>query len=746
VERATEDRVQTDAIVAIDGRGRVVLFDLMAERLFGYAADEVLGKNVTMLMPEAYRDRHTSQLARYVATGESHILGSEIHVDALRRDGSLVPVALRVSELPAHDDERLFVAAICDLGARELMHEARWYREVFDLAMVGIALVDPTGRYVWTNHRMTEILGYSAEELRSCHFQDLTHPDDVAKDDEHLRLLLEGAISIYATEKRYLRRDGSAVWVEVWARRLEESDGGPRHIVAILVDIDRRKRAEDADRATLSLLRATLESTADGLLVVDLDGHIVSYNRRFATMWGIPEPVLASKNDEAVLEHMRPQLADPEAYLERVHALYGRPSVESFDIVELGDGRAFERYSKPQVLENEIIGRVFSFRDVTPRRVAEERLRRSQELLAHAQKMEAMGRLAGGVAHDFNNLLSVITGYANLLGKSLPETDRRQRYVQPITSAVDRAAALTAQLLAFSRKQPRKLAVLDLNLVVRDVEDMLARLLGEDITVETHLAPSLWPVFADRGQLEQVIVNLAVNARDAMSGGGVLRITTSNVRGEGGPDAVCLEVADTGVGMDEATKAHIFEPFFTTKPLGHGTGLGLSTVHGIVEQSGGSIEVESELGRGTTFTVRLPASRGIGEETPTSERVRGGGERGRETILLVEDHVELRGLVRVVLESRGYRVLLAQDPAEALAVARKEDVDLLLADVVLPRSSGPEIFAALQAEHPNLAVLYVSGYLELHGRAVFDARAPFLAKPFSPDALARKVREVLDGG
>jgi PAS domain S-box-containing protein len=611
--------------------------------------------------------------------------------------------------------------------------------------MVGIVLVTPEGHLRWSNRRAAEILGYEVDELQARRFQDLTHPEHLEADAQCTRDLLAGAIPFCETDKRYLRKDGSVVWVHLWTRVLRSSEGGPLYFVSILEDIDKRKRAEEADRATLSLLRATLESTADGILVVDFHRHIVLYNQRFAAMWRVPESILKTRDADVTLAHALPQLVDPDRYLERMRELYESPSAEDFDVVEFVDGRVFERYSKPQFLGDEIVGRVWRFRDVTLRREAEEKLRRSQELLAHAQKMEAIGRLAGGVAHDFNNLLSVITGYANLLAQSLPENDRRQRLIGPIGAAVDRAAALTTQLLAFGRRQPRKVAVLDLNHVVRDVEEMLARLLGDDVVVETSLDPELWPIFADRGQIEQVMINLAVNARDAMSENGLLRIATSNVRREGAPDAVRLALTDTGVGMDDETLAHIFEPFFTTKGPGQGTGLGLATVHGIVEQSGGTIEVESALGRGTTFAVLLPPSRGRADQAPIPERGRAEPGRGRETILVLEDHAELRGLVRAILESHGYRVLVSEGRSEALEAARSEPIDLLLADVVLPRASGPEVAAALKAEHPNLVVLYVSGYPELHGKAIFEANAPFLAKPFTPEALAHKVREVLDG-
>jgi two-component system, cell cycle sensor histidine kinase and response regulator CckA len=386
-----------------------------------------------------------------------------------------------------------------------------------------------------------------------------------------------------------------------------------------------------------------------------------------------------------------------------------------------------------------------------------DELTQAQDQLAQARKMEAVGLLAGGVAHDFNNMLMVMLGRSDLLLRRLPPADAMRRDLELIRSTGQRAADLTRQLLAFSRKQVLEPRVLSLNTVVSELAPMLERLIGETIELQTALPAGLGEVRADRGQMEQVIMNLVVNARDAMPRGGRLTVETANVeldatsvRGRVGMQAgphVLLAITDTGVGMDEPTRARIFEPFFTTKAFGEGTGLGLATVHGIVNQSGGTIWVYSEPGSGTTFKIYLPR---VTEAAPDDALARGADEapRGSETILLVEDQGDVRDYACDVLEAQGYTVLLAKDGAEALEVAggHAGRIHLLLTDVVMPRMSGRELAERLVQLRPDLAVLYMSGYPD---RAVVDhgilgPGVTFLQKPVATDALARKVREVMD--
>jgi nitrogen-specific signal transduction histidine kinase/CheY-like chemotaxis protein len=388
-------------------------------------------------------------------------------------------------------------------------------------------------------------------------------------------------------------------------------------------------------------------------------------------------------------------------------------------------------------------------------REANDALRRSEEQLRQAQKLEAVGRLTGGIAHDFNNLLSVILSSSDLASADLSPDSPAQADLAEIRHAARRAADLTRQLLAFSRQQVLEPRNLDLNEVLFNLQKLLARVLGEDIELRMRLSPRLGTVKADPGQIEQVVMNLVVNARDAMPRGGMLTVETSNVYLDEAYARVHLEVepgryvllavSDTGVGMDKETQARAFDPFFTTKEQGKGTGLGLATVFGIVKQSGGNIWLYSEPAGGATFKIYLPRVQEAAE-TLSAIPVRRDA-RGTETILLAEDEPQVRAIARTILEKAGYRVLEATTPADALAISDQTDlIDLLLTDVIMPKISGRELAERITKRRPSLKTLFMSGYTDdavvLHG--VLEAGVFFLQKPFTPDSLARKVRDVLD--
>ncbi|HYC53220.1 MAG TPA: response regulator, partial [Gemmatimonadaceae bacterium] len=404
---------------------------------------------------------------------------------------------------------------------------------------------------------------------------------------------------------------------------------------------------------------------------------------------------------------------------------------------------------------NEVVRLRYAFERMA-KRVSE---RQTLELqLRHAQKMEAVGRLAGGVAHDFNNLLTAIRSYADLLIADTPEWDEKRADLLEIRKASERAAALTAQLLAFSRKQMLQPRVLDTSQVLTELRGMLDRLMVEDINLTMDIAPDVWPVKADRGQLEQVIVNLAVNAKDAMPNGGVIRVAAMNTTLEH-PIAtrhgeipngqyVAVSVTDTGIGMDLKTQNKVFEPFFTTKPIGQGTGLGLATVHGIVAQSGGFVRVQSELQLGTTFTVFLPRVHETPKRSGNHAAIPEDRDQGTETILLVEDEQAVRALARRVLERAGFRVLEAETPSVALALARAHasQIQLIVSDVVMPEMNGPALVTRISELCPSARVLFISGYTddEIIGRGLSEPGMLLLPKPFSAQELVERVRQALD--
>ena len=477
---------------------------------------------------------------------------------------------------------------------------------------------------------------------------------------------------------------------------------------------------------------------------------MVDSNQRFATMWRVPADVLDSRQDDRLLAFVLDQLRAPEVFLAKVRDLYGQSEATSLDTLEFKDGRVFERFSMPQKLDGRSIGRVWSFRDVTEVRRQAQALRDSERRLMQAQKLEAIGRLAGGVAHDFNNMLTAILGETQLLLMRLPEESGLRESLDNIRGAAERASRLTRHLLAFGQRQHAEPRVIALRDVVTSIEPLVRRLAGPRVTLDIRLGSSSPHVFADPALLEQVIVNLVLNARDAMPEGGKLSLHISSThetpsgnraRSEGW---ALLVVTDSGAGIEPDVLPHLFEPFFTTKQTGRGTGLGLASVYGVVQQSGGSIDVDSKPGLGAKFTVWLPQSVAPVVPAPAAPPREAGPSRGSETILLVEDESVVRGLVTALLREGGYRVIEATSGEQALRIARAEpgEIALLLSDVVMPGMAGPALAATLIRDRPALRVLFMSGYPgvpDVSGRSL-----PLLGKPFTSEQLRAQVRLAID--
>jgi signal transduction histidine kinase/DNA-binding response OmpR family regulator len=531
-------------------------------------------------------------------------------------------------------------------------------------------------------------------------------------------------------------------------------------------DITDRRRAEEEVRRSRDQLEIILENIADAIMVLDAGGAVVFLNDAAARLLDFPsatEAMEAARSGDPRRLTGRLDIRDedgvpiPPDRVPIALALQGRdvpPTLLRYRTGRRdGDRWAITRAKPIRDGQGHPRLAVSIVQDVTDIRRAEEQSRQSQ-------KMEAIGRLAGGVAHDFNNLLTAINGYSDLLLAGLSPEDGSRSYVEEIRKSGERAASLTRQLLAYSRKQILTPRVLRLGEIIRQMEGLVRRLIGEDLDFVAALDPEAGRICADQGQVEQVILNLVVNARDAMPDGGKLTIGTGNA--EVRPDFIAvdaslrpgkyvvLSVTDTGMGMDEEVKSRLFEPFFTTKGQSQGTGLGLSTVYGIVSQSGGAVTVHSEPGKGATFKVYFPAAAGAEDSVPAPQPgEEGPAPRGDETILVVEDEDAVRRLVVNVLSGLGYRVLQASEGMEALEAARGHagGIDLLLTDVVMARMGGRELASRIRLLKPSIRVAYMSGYTEdaivRHG--VLDAEAHFLQKPFSPGALARRIREVLDG-
>ena len=633
---------------------------------------------------------------------------------------------------------------------KQLLEREALFHLISENAADMIAVVDMEGRRIYNSLSYQSVLGYSPEELQASSAFEQIHPDDreqVRKAAEEARVRGSGK----TLEYRFRHKNGNWLFIESTSSVIRNAKGEPEKLVIVNRDITERKKTEEALRRSETGFRTVVEDAPYGIFRANAKARLLQVNPALQTMLGYEseEELLHSDlaNDifrqAGEYQRMIDQLIRAEEFKDMEMEWKRKDGTPI--TVRCSGRRGGEGNGSPAYFE------VFA-EDVTEKRILERQLRM-------AQKMEAIGRLSGGIAHDFNNLLGVIIGYSALLKRKLTESNALFDHALEIEKAGQRAASLTKQLLAFSRQQVLTPSVLNLNTLATDMEKMLPRLLGEDIEVRLVLDSELGQVKADQSQIEQVIMNLAVNARDAMPVGGKLRILTSNVEldrkyarshpGSKTGHFVMLSVTDTGTGMDSETLAHIFEPFFTTKERGKGTGLGLATVYGVVKQSNGYIWVDSKLGEGTSFQVYLPRHN---EQVLVEEQKNDTEEklRGSESILLVEDADPLRKLAHTFLESAGFHVMTAESGERAMEVVAGYlgTFDLLLTDVIMPGMNGRVLSEQLLPRQPGMKVLYMSGYTDsfIAGHGVLDPGTNLLHKPFTEEVLIRKIREVLDGG
>ena len=800
-----------DALVTVDAGGIVTDWNGQASAIFGWSREETLGRRLSeLIIPPQDRDAHEQGLRQYLASGEAHFLNRRVEVLALRRAGEEFPVELAIS--PVRVGGTIFFSAfIRDITERreaetKLKESEVRYRSVVNALDEGVVVIDAEGVVRTGNASAERILGLQSDELTGWSLRDerwrAIHEDGsrFLPEDYPPAVTLRTGEPCASVIMGVYRPDGRLRWIEMNSRPLPAEGGsGPSAVVVSFSDITERKRAEERLTAQYAVTRALAESRSLEEAVpkimqavgqnlewdcgifwrVDRNAGLLrcldqwrasgveagsflerTWERIFKPEEGLPGRIWASGKAAWITDVAHDANFPRQGLAQEVgfHGAFGFPVRVGGDIEGV-----IELYSRQvRVPDEELLKMIedvgLKLEQFGDRTRAQEALQQTEAQLRQSQKMEAVGRLAGGVAHDFNNLLTVIRGYSELLLARLAPDDPIRKDMVEIKKAADRASGLTRQLLAFSRRQFIAPKVIDLNALIANMDGMLRRLLGEDIVeLCTELNPHAGSIRADAGQIEQVIMNLAVNARDAMPKGGRLTIETHNVT-IGKPTRqtpagvkpgayVLLAVRDTGHGMDEETQSHLFEPFFTTKEKGKGTGLGLSTVYGIVKQNGGSIVVESQKDQGATFKIYFPLiDQGVpgAAGAPDAEPL-----HGRETILLVEDEPAVRGLVHETLRLHGYTVLEARHGIEALMTGAKHQgpIHLLLTDVVMPQMSGPEVAEKIQIVRPGIKVLYMSGYPDhpVFEQGGISRDASFLPKPFTPNVLAKKVRDVLDG-
>jgi two-component system cell cycle sensor histidine kinase/response regulator CckA len=738
IERAS------DIITLLDAGGAVLYESPSVERVLGYQPAELVGRNV-------FRGMHQEDIAAAREGFERVVRAGRGDVRTICRFKHKLGGwrTLEVTAANLLDDPlvRGIVVNSRDVTEREVAQRALVesefkFRAVAETATCGIYIHDGA-RLLYVNRALGEITGYAREELLAMDMWKIIHPDYRERMKENYAGRMRGENIPRRYEFKIVRKDGRESWMDFSAGQIQFE--GKACLLATVLEVSERMRAEQALRKSEERYRELFENANDMIMTCDLAGNVTSVNRAALAITGYSEAEALTKN----VFHM----VVPEQRARAVESMQKKLMGEGetryeVDIVAKDGRRITLELATRLIYEyGAAVGAQAIGRDISERRHLEQQLQQ-------AQKMEAVGRLAGGVAHDFNNLLMVIRGYTELMLDGSPKDDPRQLHGQKVLKAADRAHALTQQLLAFGRKQVSAPKVLSLTTVLNEMSKMLAPLIGEDVelTIVNHL--NLDNVNADPGQVEQVIMNLATNARDAMPDGGKLRIESANLEvGEiepmhpGVPPGryVTLAVTDSGHGMDEATQARLFEPFFTTKERGKGTGLGLSTVYGIVKQSGGYINVISRPGRGTTFRIYLP--RVVADQAPALAAPEPKPSfRGTETVLLVEDQEEVRKVTRQFLQKNGYKVLEAANGVEAMQVAERYigAIHLLLTDIVMPGMNGGELRTRLLPLRPNMRVLFMSGYTgdSMPGGATIDADT-LLQKPFTFDTLSRKLREAI---
>ena len=734
----------SDIITLLDADGKILYESPSIERVLGYRPEQILGRNTF----DGMHSEDVPGAKRAFLDVVEKARGDMATVCRFRhRNGTWRTLEVTAANLLGDPVVGGIVVNSRDVTERQLAQQAlveseAKFRAVAETATCGIYIHDGK-RLLYVNRALCEITGYTREELLAIDPWVIVHPDYRERMLRNYQARVRGESVPSRYEFKFMRKDRSEGWLDFSTSSIVF--GGGACLLATVMEVTERMRAEQELRKSEERYRDLFENANDMIMTCDLEGNVTSVNRMALAMTGYSMDEALKMN---VFHMVAPeQRARAVESLQKKLAAGGETRYEADIVAKDGHRLTLELATRLIYEHGRPVGSQAIGRDITERRHLEHQLRQ-------AQKMEAIGRLAGGVAHDFNNLLMVIRGYTELMLDAVPKDDPRHIHGEKVLKAADRAHSLTQQLLAFGRKQVAAPKIMSMAAVLHEMGKMLPPLIGEDVELTIINSLALGNIKADPGQIEQVIMNLATNARDAMPGGGKLRIESANVTvgeieplhpGVAAGKYVLLSVSDTGHGMDEPTQARLFEPFFTTKERGKGTGLGLSTVYGIVKQSGGYINFMSRAGKGTTFRIYLPLIEAEHDDTVALPKVR-TSQRGSETVLLVEDQEEVRKVTRQFLQKNGYKVLEASNGAEALQVAERYigAIHLLLSDIVMPGMSGPELRTRLAPLRPNMRVLFMSGYTgdSMPGGAAIDPEA-LLQKPFTFDVLSRRLRDVL---
>jgi PAS domain S-box-containing protein len=710
-------------------------------RIYGVRADDEPGSYGSYLDKVHADDR--ARVGRVIETAVTERRPWSLDYRIIRPDGELRMIHARGEVVVDENGRPAVVHGTCQDVTEshrvedQLRAAEQLFRRAFDDAPIGMALIDLDGRWLRLNRSLCQMLGRSEQQLRTTELNELSHPEDRRLDRPLIKELLAGRRRSFAIEKRYLRADGTMVHALVHISLMHGDGERPLYFLCQLVDITERRRAEAERRASEERLQAIIDNSPALIIVKDLQHRYLLVNRRWEELFGVrADQAVGRTAEETLPASRRPDHLDID---DRV-AENGEP-YEAMMVIPEPDGedeRTFLMVKFPlRDVDGDVSAVVTIATDITERRRSAEERAELEHRLAQAQRLESVGQLAGGVAHDFNNLLSVILTCVGFATRELPADHPVRDDVEEIGRAADRAAALTRQLLMFSRREVVKPEVLDVGGLLRDLERLLNRTLSERIALRITVGPGLLPVLADRAQLEQVLVNLAVNARDAMPDGGTLSIAVAGVS-----DGVRITVVDDGTGMLEEVRDRAFEPFFTTKDPGQGTGLGLATVHGIVTDSGGMVDIDSAPGQGTRVTIFLPGCR---EEvrSPELPAEPAAHAPAAARVLVVEDQEPVRRQACRILAAHGYEVTDAPGGEEALAAW--QEIDVLVTDVVMPGMTGQQLAQLAVDRNPDLRVVYMSGHTEdvLVRNGARARNLAFVQKPFTRATLLRAVEDAL---